>query len=995
MWTIAEDARGLLYFGNLNQVLVFDGVRWTKLAVPGATFVRGLAVDRDDTLWIGGVDELGYAMTTATGERTFVSLKERLPPAARDFGAVWRVLATPGGVLFHTSSRLLHWNGSTFTVRDLSSRARSNMVEVGDEIWFTNNGAEWDRLSPGDTSVELKPLARPSGLQHTRVIGAAPSATAATIVIATENLGLGKWDGATFTALPRPTGALFEKDPIYGMVSLPDGGSVVHSLFHGLQRLDPSGQLQLTLNDENGLPNNTVICATPTRNGRALWLGTANGVVRMDLRPWVSQFNAHNGAPAAKLFAPVRVREKLYLPAAAAGLYRLEPTTGTAGAHLVREDSVDALVNSATLIDDVLMLGTTNGFREWDGATLYPRLPDSPTNASGFFALGKRPGWWAALDGDAVRLYQKRDGAWATAGPIPGLERVRSIVEDEDGSWWSGRPAGGVLHTRFPDDGNRPQVALLTAPDALPEGHGWTRFSRDAKGPLMACARGLFRFNARLGRFEPCVDYGAALADGSLSIRGLTPDDRGGFWFVVFENQSGEEEQASDIPHLIHSHAGHATTVRLPALAEIDDPSHLQHEPATPDGRPETLWIGAQDVLIRLNLDMWRAEAAEPKPRVLIQQISSTSGGRLSKQGGWALPHQDRSLRVRLASPDVAGDPAALFETRFLTSSGSIGRTDSQPDRDFTALASGHYTLSVRVRPTGGDWSEPEQLSFTVNPPWWWSPSALLVYIVASALAIVIIWQLRIDRLLQRQRELEAAIADRTAVLASQNAELERLRQIEFDEKLAARLAAEKASLEVLRYQLNPHFLFNTLNAICAQIIKSPRVARDTVIRLAEFCRLTLHRTDEQAAPTLAQEIGMLRAYLDIERTRMGPLLDVDIRSDPVLDPVRLPPFLLLPLVENAVKYGSATSDEVVRIRLRFSSMPDGSILIEIANSGRWIPTAHSSHDVPSLGIGLENVRQRLARTFPSRHQLSAGPSESGDGVLVRLVIHPNPSDSL
>ena len=322
-------------------------------------------------------------------------------------------------------------------------------------------------------------------------------------------------------------------------------------------------------------------------------------------------------------------------------------------------------------------------------------------------------------------------------------------------------------------------------------------------------------------------------------------------------------------------------------------------------------------------------------------------------------------------------------------------RVDTTPDREFTALAAGDYTLSVRVRPTGGEWSEPVQLDFTVKPSWWWSPGALIAYTVGALLALVILWQWRIDRLVKRQRELEAAVADRTAVLASQNAELERLHQIEFDEKLAARLAAEKSGLEVLRYQLNPHFLFNTLNAICAQIIKSPRVARDTVIRLAEFCRLTLHRPDENADPSLAQEIKMLRAYLDIERTRLGPLLDVEVTTDPALDSVLLPPFLLLPLVENAVKYGSATSEDVVRISLSFSSTPDGSILIEITNSGRWIEPAHSPRDVPSLGIGLENVRQRLARTYPSRHQLFAGPTEDGDGVLVRLLLTPAATDAI
>jgi LytS/YehU family sensor histidine kinase len=132
----------------------------------------------------------------------------------------------------------------------------------------------------------------------------------------------------------------------------------------------------------------------------------------------------------------------------------------------------------------------------------------------------------------------------------------------------------------------------------------------------------------------------------------------------------------------------------------------------------------------------------------------------------------------------------------------------------------------------------------------------------------------------------------------------------------------------------------------------------------------------------------MLRAYLDIEQTRLGELLDYTIDCDPALHALRLPPFLLLPLVENAVKYGAATSKDRVSIRLAFRRGADGGVLIEVANSGAWIAPDTTERPVPSLGIGLENLRQRLVRYFPGKHEFTTEPTDGW--VVVRLRLHPS-----
>ena len=219
------------------------------------------------------------------------------------------------------------------------------------------------------------------------------------------------------------------------------------------------------------------------------------------------------------------------------------------------------------------------------------------------------------------------------------------------------------------------------------------------------------------------------------------------------------------------------------------------------------------------------------------------------------------------------------------------------------------------------------------------------------------------------------------AQLAANNVELARLRQLEFDAKIAAQLSEEKARLEVLRYQLNPHFLYNSLNSIYGLLFENARDAGEMVLRLSEFCRATLTGpTDE--LPTLGAETEALRAYLDVEKVRWGDKLQIEVSVAAEVEAVRLPPFLLLPLVENAIKYGSRTSPGVLRVGLR-AQRTDRGLLIEIANTGTWVPPEEARRD--STGIGLENLQQRLRRYYPDAHIFTTEARD--DWVIARLEI--------
>lgn len=198
---------------------------------------------------------------------------------------------------------------------------------------------------------------------------------------------------------------------------------------------------------------------------------------------------------------------------------------------------------------------------------------------------------------------------------------------------------------------------------------------------------------------------------------------------------------------------------------------------------------------------------------------------------------------------------------------------------------------------------------------------------------------------------------------------------------LAAEAQASAARLAALRYQLNPHFLFNTLNAVSSAVITGRNDEAESMLaRLADFLRLTL-AADPEAIIPLEDELATLQAYLEIESVRFRDRLGVEFSCPNELRGALTPSFILQPLVENAVKHGVARTSRPVTIRLEASRDGDDLVVI-VEDDGE--PCASEPN---GMGVGLNNVRQRLQVLFGARGVLQATPRERGFLVLIRMPL--------
>jgi LytS/YehU family sensor histidine kinase len=207
-----------------------------------------------------------------------------------------------------------------------------------------------------------------------------------------------------------------------------------------------------------------------------------------------------------------------------------------------------------------------------------------------------------------------------------------------------------------------------------------------------------------------------------------------------------------------------------------------------------------------------------------------------------------------------------------------------------------------------------------------------------------------------------------------------RLKEVQdsHDREASTKVMVKEAELQKLQLQLQPHFLFNSLNSINALILTQPDKAGKMVQQLSDFLRATLKRADEQWI-TLSKEIEYLQLYLSIEKVRFGHRLDVHLNLDDQIQLWLIPPLLLQPLVENAIKFGLYGTTGPVAINISTQREGD-SLVIEISN-----PFDEDMQPAEGSGFGISGLRRRLYLLYARNDLLTTRIDDSK--FIVRLIL--------
>jgi sensor histidine kinase YesM len=209
------------------------------------------------------------------------------------------------------------------------------------------------------------------------------------------------------------------------------------------------------------------------------------------------------------------------------------------------------------------------------------------------------------------------------------------------------------------------------------------------------------------------------------------------------------------------------------------------------------------------------------------------------------------------------------------------------------------------------------------------------------------------------------------------------------EELMAAKSEEQKtlAELELLKAQIHPHFLFNTLNNLFAHTLRHTDDAPRIVVKLSDLLRFMIYDSRHDLIP-LEEEIQLIRNYIDLEGLRYGTEMDCQLNIDGNPDGYFVRPLLLVPLIENAFKHGMSQQTGDKWIRMQMKILPE-KLEVTIANS--YLPVQKPANaQSPVGGVGLENVRKRLQLLYPGSHEFRHESLSDEYHVLLRLPLEKN-----
>ncbi|NUQ82395.1 MAG: hypothetical protein HUU10_12355 [Bacteroidetes bacterium] len=754
-WCIVQNQLGLIYVANENGVLEYDGNQWRLIELPGQAKPLWLDIDSANTIYVAGVNEIGYLAPDSTGSLTYRSLMNLLPPRSPDYGEFWEVRSSPSsGVWFRGFRYLVRWHHGKMTVFDRPAGVdRFDVISfVGDQLFFRLAGRGIYTVT-GDS---LRLLPGTGSLAGVKVNGYLPSDDGSILIVSRMD-GLFRYDGSKVWPVPSPDNGYYKTRFIYDSARLGPGRYVFVTLLGGVVLADGQGRILQIYNESNGLHDNYGLFSFKDREG-GLWIGHNNGLSRIFLSQPFTVFDRQSGLHG-NLEAMTRVNNRLFI-ATSQGLFRIDEADTLTPDRFPRAVPIQGLpgiYRSVVPYENGLLIGSSTAAYYWNGQNLrqissldidfilpLPHFPNTILYSDRFIGIG---------------LITRQGGSFTDHGVIQTFPYPISSIRHLNGDLWISTVRHGVFRASESEMAADPagtlSRAVLSGPvPGLPAGQSIHVFTA-GNDVLAGTSEGVFRFEE--DRFSAWRLVNERLPAGMNQVRHLHLDSRNRLWMKISDGRR------YDVLAIDLTPGAGFPVLQVPFINPSDkNYSDLFSEP---DG---TVWFVLGEYLLRF--DGTNPDRVSMPPEPIIREV--VINGREVLTGSFysgpapVLPFGDQEIRFRFVSPTYNQIQSVQYRVSMNTGKEPVWSDWTHlPEKEYSNLHEGTYTFRVQSRLAPGSESEVASYTLRILPPWYrtWYAWTLFSLLAIGSIAWIIRWRTLV--LKEQKNLLEIQVAEKTVQL--------------------------------------------------------------------------------------------------------------------------------------------------------------------------------------------------------------------------------------
>ncbi|MFM6954836.1 MAG: triple tyrosine motif-containing protein [Sphingobacteriaceae bacterium] len=743
-WDIKQDQSGMMYIANNEGLLTYDGTYWHLYPLPNKTIVRAIEI-KNERIYVGGQDELGYFSPTENGTISYHSLVTKLPTKAQSFGDVWDIVSIDKQVFFRTNTAIFKLNGEQISMYSPNSEwsflgasagkvyahdSKTGLKVFEDNMWVTVPHQE--KLAPFVIPTAVLALNKEKSL------------------LCTLKNGLFTIDKNGVERFASASNSLFENEHIYFATSIDEKSMALATTNGGVYIVNKDGHIVQWFSKKEGLQTNNILSVF-TDKEHNLWLGLDNGIDFVAYNSPIKQLNPL--LQNASGYTAMVFQNKFWL-GTSNGVYTVPLQNSN---DLSFSKGTFSLVNNTkgqswnlSKINNQLLLGHHEGAFIIRNNTAVPLakgkgfwnfLPLSATMPSKEIVAGTYQG---------LVLFTSKGNTIVKVNDLVGdfKESSRYVSLDEGGNIWISHPYHGLF--RLSRKPNMPlDIKKYGSREGLSSSMNNQVFKINGQ-ILVGTPVGVYQYEPENDRFKPSAFFKKLI--GSQSVRYLKEDQAGNIWFIHEKtlgviDMTGKQARVIYLPEL---------SGKLLSGFECIYPYNAQN-----------ILIAGEKGIFNVNYEKYKATL--PKLRVNIRSVNISNQKDSVLFGGYKtknvqtdalvpqIDHQWKTIRFEFSATVFGSQSTLEYSYRLKGLDQSWSEWSSRTEKEYTTLAAGTYSFDVKVRNNLGNESPVSSFKFEVLAPWYLTLWAKLIYAGLVYIGIVFLhaWYKRKLRIQQAKHQEE------------------------------------------------------------------------------------------------------------------------------------------------------------------------------------------------------------------------------------------------